>query len=32
MVIIINALDECDDRQQIAEFIDIVVLQFRIAE
>ncbi|KIM73486.1 hypothetical protein PILCRDRAFT_829061, partial [Piloderma croceum F 1598] len=29
MVIIIDALDECDDRQEIAEFIDIVACAFQ---
>ena len=29
MVIIIDAPDECDDRQQIAEFIDIVAFAFQ---
>ena len=29
MVIIIDALDECDNKQQIAEFIDIVASAFQ---
>ena len=29
MVIIIDALDECDDRQEIAEFIDIIACAFQ---
>jgi hypothetical protein len=28
MVIAVNALDECDDRQEITEFIDIVACAF----
>jgi NACHT domain len=29
MVIVVDALDECDDRQEIAEFIDIVACAFQ---